>query len=864
MRAFLLLLFALGVAAPAMAQLVDDFSDGDFTNNPVWMGDVSKFEVTAAYQLRLNAPAVTDTAYLSTVSTAALDCEWFFFFRLDFAPSNSNYLKVYLMADQQNLKLPLNGYFIRAGKDGSDDRLQLYKQQGTTETLLIDGIAGNVAANNNTVSVKVTRDATGTFHLYADNTGGTNYIWEGSATDLAITTSQYFGFFCKYTSTRSDKFYFDNVYAGPPLVDTLPPMIEAVEVLTPSRLRVTFSEAVEASSAQTPNHYWLDEPAYIALSAVLYDAAMRIVVLDFPFLISNGTHTLYAAHIQDLQANTVSLTSATFQFYQALPGDLLINEIMADPTPALGLPAAEFIELVNVANYPIDLKGWKLSDRSNTIELPTKWVAPGEFVIVCDADFAQQFAGYGPVVAHASFPSLNNDGDSLTLTEPFGTVVEQVIYADDWYQLSPKPDGGISLERISLQNTCSGPHNWHGSLDPAGGTPGASNSVSNVLADTAAPQVMSAYFLDGQRIVVLFNEPLDTLLALTPATYLLTADPLPPIPVQSVTLSPNRQECTLHIAYPADSNRLYKLMVGVLSDCNGNISEPNTVLLALASVPKPGQLVINEILFNPAPGGSDYVELYNTSDRIFDLSMLRLARVNDFDSVTSHYAASNHTFLLLPDQYVVCTEDRAWLLEHYYSPFPDNILETNLPTFPDDKGTVAVLYQSQRIDQFHYSDKWHHPLIDNTEGVALERISPLAPTQDSMNWHSAAASVGFGTPAYRNSQFVLIDIGDAISLSPQVISPDQDGFNDFLVISYSFAQPGNIMNLWILDATGRPVIHLVKNALMDQQGFFTWDGVGSDGRKARMGHYILVAEVFDLTGKVRRTKKVFSVAARAN
>ena len=125
----------------SFSQIQDDFSDSTFTTNPTWSGDDSKFEVNAAKQLHLNAPPVTDTAYLSTANTEINNIEWDFFFILDFAPSNSNYLKVYLVSDQQNLKQPLNGYFLKVGENGSNDSIELYLQQGSTETLITHGIA---------------------------------------------------------------------------------------------------------------------------------------------------------------------------------------------------------------------------------------------------------------------------------------------------------------------------------------------------------------------------------------------------------------------------------------------------------------------------------------------------------------------------------------------------------------------------------------------------------------------------------------------------------------------------------------------------------------------------------------------------
>ena len=47
-----------------VAQITDDFDDGDFTQNQKWYGDTQNFEVDSINQLHLIAPAVTANSYL--------------------------------------------------------------------------------------------------------------------------------------------------------------------------------------------------------------------------------------------------------------------------------------------------------------------------------------------------------------------------------------------------------------------------------------------------------------------------------------------------------------------------------------------------------------------------------------------------------------------------------------------------------------------------------------------------------------------------------------------------------------------------------------------------------------------------------
>lgn len=220
------LLFLLVLSSIELnAQWSDSFSDLDFSSNPVWSGDTSKFTINSSGQLQLNAAAVNGLAYLSTTSAIGVKASWTFTVKMDFNPSSSNYARVYLMSDQPNVTLPLNGYYLRIGY--TNDDLCLIRKQGDTETIIADG--RDKIFNTTTVNarIKVTRDDQNTWTLFCDTTGGENFSISATATDNTMLTSQYFGIQCIYSSTRSTKFYFDDfvvtgeVYSEPkPVVDT--------------------------------------------------------------------------------------------------------------------------------------------------------------------------------------------------------------------------------------------------------------------------------------------------------------------------------------------------------------------------------------------------------------------------------------------------------------------------------------------------------------------------------------------------------------------------------------------------------------------------------------------------------------------
>jgi hypothetical protein len=205
MKKTLLILFYLPMIG--FGQFTDSFSDGEFTNNPNWLGSVGVFEVDTNLRLHLN-DSIANSSSLITQSQSIINGEWIFSVKLDFAPSTNNYARVYLISDEQDLTGNLHGYFVKiGGQTGTVDEISLYSQNGTNHTKIIDGI-DSLASNNPDIKVKVTRDILGNWELFLDTNGV--FFTQGIVFDNSVTSSDYFGIFCKYTITRSDKFWFDD------------------------------------------------------------------------------------------------------------------------------------------------------------------------------------------------------------------------------------------------------------------------------------------------------------------------------------------------------------------------------------------------------------------------------------------------------------------------------------------------------------------------------------------------------------------------------------------------------------------------------------------------------------------------------
>lgn len=188
-----------------------------------------------------------------------------------------------------------------------------------------------------------------------------------------------------------------------------------------------------------------------------------------------------------------------------------------------------------------------------------------------------------------------------------------------------------------------------------------------------------------------------------------------------------------------------------------------------------------------------------------------------------------------------------------------------LPGYPDDKGNVVLLNATGKIiDEVPYKDDWQFALMNDTEGIALERISSEAPSASSVNWQSAATDAGFGTPSYKNSQSTADKIiNGEVVLSTKVVSPDNDGIDDYCLINYSFPETGYVCNVTVFDASGRVVRYLERNAFCGVSGLFKWDGLGERMQQLSRGAYIILVDVYNLSGKRRRFKNVVAIAYRS-
>lgn len=1108
-KKWLLLLLTISVFT-AKAQFSDNFTDGDFTNNPTWSGDNSFFQVNSN-QLQSNSP-VALTYVLSTPSTLALNVEFVFDINLKFATSGANYVNIFLMSDSSTLAYTNNGYFVRIGS--TDDDVKLYKINSGIVTLLIDGVNGSVnSSTNNPFRIKVTRDAADLWTLLYDDGILGSYVSAGSIVDNSVNTSSYFGILIEQSSAASviNNHFFDNFYVGTIGADLTPPSIDSVVVINANNIDVYFNETVELSTSQTIGNYSVNNGIGNPTTATRDLTDSTLVHLTFATAFGNNIlNTLTVNNVQDLSTNPTVNETGTFTYVViVVPNyrDVVINEIFADPTPQVGLPTVEFVELYNPSSSAYNLLGWNFINTTTVKTLPNFVLAPNSYVILCNSTDTALFTPYGSVIGIASFSALTNGGDSLTLMDNNNNLLDAVAYDINWYQDAVKSDGGWTLEMINPTNNCGGALNWTSSISLDGGTPGTQNSVYSIAPDITAPQMSSVVVNSLSQITVNFNETMDST-SLANAT--ITIDNGISVLSRIVLSKPNK--IVLNISPNLDSSTIYTIQLITPTDCSGNGLNPNSTTFGIGASPSPfdlviteifadpdptvglplfeyielfnkstkmidlsglkiadplstsgflsgkllpneyiivcsstsigqftpygkvaaptsfpslnnssdsiklikasgeiihqvnysdtwyqdaakkdggwslemidpnnpcgeennwrastkwfggtpgtqnsifasnpdnigpqlvsasaltdstvqitfnentflgtitfnngltvnttqqqtgktylitllnklayqitytvtatgvtdcigntsntlfnfslpeqglvGDVIINEVLFNPYTGGSDFVEIYNKSTKYVNLQNWYLANY-DNDSISNKKLITDQTFVLLPGEFLVLTKDANNIKTEYINAKQERMLQMEtLPTYNNSEGHVYVINNlDQAIDNFKYNEDMHFALLNDFKGVSLERIDYNRLSNDNTNWHSAAEDVGYATPGYENSQYQKAEINDEITISPETFSPDNDGIDDVVNISYQFAEGGYVANIIIYDSKGRLIKNLLLNELLGTSGTFSWDGINENNEKSAIGIYIIYIEVFNLKGDVKKFKK---------
>jgi hypothetical protein len=471
------------VTTKLYGQFYDDFSDGDLSRNPKWEGNLEHFIINQAYQLQLDAPAEGNSLLFTRYNT--LDSmEWGFYFKMDFDPSNSNKMRIYLMADRIETA-DLSGYFLEIGENGNEDKIKFFRSDNGNNTLLGSGRPGAFAFAPATATIRITRSKNGDWKFYSQQ-GGQYFALEMELRDDKLMfADSWFIINCIYTSTRRDKFFFDDVYMEEFIPDDQAPQLIKASLADETSLELLFDEKIDESSIYNNSNYAIS-PENRNPVQILYDTLFpNKISLKYAVAFSGGVvYTVTVSGIEDLSGNVCEDESMKFYLIENPDiKDLVINELLFNPNSGSG----PFVELINNSEKFINLRGLSVFSSSSgkkEVLMRDRIMKKGDIVCITDnaGSLAVDYFIPGSVEFYNNrLPSISRDRGDIVISRTdhvSGQItIDSFNYDKNMHSSFLNSDRGVSLERKNPSAETNDRFNWtSASTNSGGATPGYINS----------------------------------------------------------------------------------------------------------------------------------------------------------------------------------------------------------------------------------------------------------------------------------------------------------------------------------------------------------------------------------------------------
>jgi hypothetical protein len=175
---------------------------------------------------------------------------------------------------------------------------------------------------------------------------------------------------------------------------------------------------------------------------------------------------------------------------------IVFNEVMYHP--ATDEAALEWVELHNQNAVDVDVGGWRLSSGIDYVFPGGTVIRGGGYLVVASdpASLTAQ-AGISPVLGPFA-GRLSNGGEQLRLRDLTGRVMDELDYGTDGDWPAGADGSGPSLAKRQPNLASRPAESWTTSLQP-GGTPGASNSLTNAM--PVPPQAVSEVEPRGDVVI---------------------------------------------------------------------------------------------------------------------------------------------------------------------------------------------------------------------------------------------------------------------------------------------------------------------------------------------------------------------------
>ena len=476
MRLHFLLYMAFLLPFCTFAQLQESFDGSEITTNNPWQGDLDYFEINADKELQLNGTLKEGEAKLFLPTYYKGDNEWQFTVKSGSSGTTHNYCLVCLWSETNRTDKGLRIY-VRVGYN-SKNNIQLCTTEHPSDPI-VEG--RSVAKGAHEVDVKVVY-TDGVFELFTRTKEEADYTKEGEASYSLPTTAGFFILATRFSSSYSQKKYFDNIYikhyaaedpntSDPDEPDPVPEastLIDLIEVNS-KVLQVEFSQPLQLKTKPTFVLSEMGEP-----DNFYANKEKTILQLEWEKPRNKDQrYTLSYSNIKDVNGKSVSGNtsfssemgeSGTPEDNPSTPslqlGAIQINEVMADPNGLTALPETEYVELLNTTAEKISLNKCTFVYGTTQIELSNIELPAGGYAVLCRSGRDIE-VGNGIAIRLDKFPAaLANTGKELAFKDASGQVIDAIAYE--------KAKAAQSFERKDK--------GWQLCSAPNGGTPGMPNS----------------------------------------------------------------------------------------------------------------------------------------------------------------------------------------------------------------------------------------------------------------------------------------------------------------------------------------------------------------------------------------------------
>lgn len=291
----------------------------------------------------------------------------------------------------------------------------------------------------------------------------------------------------------------------------------------------------------------------------------------------------------------------------------------------------------------------------------------------------------------------------------------------------------------------------------------------------------------------------------------------------------------------------YLLKMSGIQDFVKNKAGDTTLVFAHVDEVSQGDILFTEVMFVPNTDGSEFVEIYNNSDKVLDLSELKFSTRKSADSsLYSSKKIANSVCLIFPGEIKVLTNSITGVTNFYHSDLNAFVELSSFPSLRNETGAIVLFRATDSliIDNFYYENTMHEESVPNKgKGVSLERISLTSDV-----WISAAEINGYATPGFwKEGSVPEPQKGSSVSLNASEICFPYYDENHHFHLNYAFDVPNFLATVKIYDMRGLCVRTLLNNVSLDVRGDLVWDGTDDNGCVLGVAPYIVRFEAIQGT-----------------